>query len=203
MVAVISALAVWASLLGVPGVGWTTLVGFMYLVWTREMAFGAENLSHGKYLPTLVWFSWCAAPWVAKLWRVSTRTAFGDLASGLIAACYVLAGIAKLKAHGIAWGGGLAILILERSINPTMFSGIRRSFAESPLICTGFGLVALALELGAFGLLVPKLRRPLLFCLASMHLSIGVLLGYFYPDWCLVLLAVGLRHSEGAPVQEL
>ena len=35
-----------------------------------------------------------------------------------------------------------------------------------------------------------------------MHLSIGFLIGYFYPDWYRELLGVALRHSGGVSSAE-
>lgn len=149
------------------------------------------SATHGKMLPYAVLAAY-------ELGRGLPGGSTGrgiEAASGMVAAGYVLGGIAKLRADGLAWvdGPALALLAVERAHLPPLWLGpVREAFGAAPRLAGALLAFTFLVELGAVAFLVPRLRMLWAMLLVGMHLGIGALMSYFHPDWALATLGVAL-----------
>jgi len=165
----------------------------MLIIW-RQWTQGADyGLTHGKYLPWLILLAWVAT-------RSRPKGSFVEMASGFAAACYAMAGLAKLLGAGLAWGraGSLAMLVRERSYGDSVLATFRRAVSEFPIVVELAGWLALGIELAGVALLFPRLRVGYTIVVIAMHQSIGLLLGYYYWDWSAAMIALALSARARA-----
>lgn len=148
---------------------------------------------HGKLLPISVLLASSMAL------RARGELAAREAACGVIAAAYAMAGLIKLWQSGPLWflAANLPLLAAERAIGASWpFAAARMGLAETPWLGTAGGLAVLTIELGGVCFLWPRARRWWAVAMIASHVSIGVFLGYLYPDWILVLIAMGLLHPR-------
>lgn len=127
-----------------------------------------------------------------------------ELACGVVAALYVLAAVAKLRAGGLAWPwrANLPMLVYERSlVVDEPLASVRAWIAHHPSWCVAGGVAVLAAELSAAAFVLPRARFAVAGVLTAMHLSLGICVGYAYLDWVagvwgLALWTRGLRGGR-------
>lgn len=123
-----------------------------------------------------------------------------EAACGIVGAVYLLAGTSKILASGLAWAGGanLAIHIVSHAYEglPALLP-FRLAIADSPALCSAFGVATLILECGAVVFVVPAARKPMAVVLSAMHIGIGLLMGLHHYEF--VFLVLGLAWYRAAP----
>jgi hypothetical protein len=103
---------------------------------------------------------------------------------------YVVAGVSKLRAGGIAWltgralGEWLAFDAVRKIELGSFHSPVAVLVATSPVLCAVFAIFTLAVELGApIALASPRLAR--IWCAFAWLFHVGILatmaIGFFYP----------------------
>lgn len=157
----------------------------------------------GSQMPIAALVAWLVGRTLLRQNPSRSATLPEDLACGVFAAGYTLAGVAKLSASGFAWvdGRALALLIQERA--PTggpVLEPIRSWVAQQSTLCTGMMAGALVLELAGPVFLFPAARMPFALCAVLMHASIGTLMGYPHADWAFGVVgwALASRASHAA-----
>lgn len=159
----------------------------------------AFTLTHGKYLPgngalMLALGLWWGRDDPDGGWRRGV-----DYACGIVAALYVWAGMIKLMVGGLAWAsqGNIGMLVLERSfIVSGALSHVRLGAASIPGFVNALGTLAVLIEVSGLTMLIPEWRLRFALTVTLMHLSIGMLLGYFFVEWCLFSIAMALMSRE-------
>jgi hypothetical protein len=150
---------------------------------------GDSGVHHGKLLPVGVLIATCGGlAWGGE--HVAR-----EASAGVVAASYTIAGVTKLWASGASWvlTVNLPLLVAERAVlAPAPLAQLRHAVATSPGVCFLGGLVVLCIELAGVSFLWPRFRRPFAIAMIASHAAIGVLMGYSYPEWILVLVALGL-----------
>ena len=147
-----------------------------------------SGVHHGKILPAAV--------------ALALALSGVEAACGVVAATYVLAGVAKLTGAGLNFldPDYLGTLVLERSfLVPGGLSTLRQFVAESPLACTTLAALTLAAELGAVLFVVRRYRLRVAVVLAAMHVGIWITMGYTYISWVAVLLGLATIVGSEAP----
>lgn len=122
-----------------------------------------------------------------------------DLAAGAVGAAYLWAGLVKLLAGGPLWAShaGLDLLIVERSVGAMPpFGPIRLAVGTMPSIAAALGAVALVIELAGPLFMIPRFRMRYAAVAISMHLGIGVLMGYYYVGFWPVLVGLALLTND-------
>jgi hypothetical protein len=150
---------------------------------------------HGKLLPINALLAATIG-----LWWGGERAA-RDAAAGVVAGSYTMAALVKLWRSGPLWAEtmDLPLLSAERAVGaPWPLDTIRMAVAHHPQLALAGGVGVHVLELLGVLFLWPRFRRPFAVAMIAAHVSIGVLLGYSYPDWILVLVALGLLPSPVA-----
>ncbi len=168
-----------------------SLLGFVLPVaawsWT-ERVLVESGVHHGKILPAAV--------------ALALSLSGVEAACGVVAATYVLAGVAKLTGAGVDFlhPDYLGTLLLERSFHqPEWLSTFRLAVAQSPLACSTMATFTLLAELGALLFLLPRYRLRVCLVLVAMHAGIYLTMGYIYVSWVAVLL--GLATHLGSEVK--
>lgn len=118
-----------------------------------------------------------------------------DAAAGLVAACYLLAGVAKLGGSGWAWTSqaNLGVHILAQGYGGLgELEPLRTWVAGSPVVCRALGVGTLVIELGAVAFLRPGLRAVWAIGALFLHVGISLLMGLHHYDWLFTVLAVAV-----------
>lgn len=151
----------------------------------------------GKYVPAaaclLAWLMADAALFALGYDADVARPTAWNAACGVMAGAYVLAGIAKLRESGPEWVHPRyqSLLIAERGYSgPTWVRRFRVAIARSRTASWIVGISGLAIEFAAIILVVPELRWITVGAVLAVHLGFTVLLGYFEPEWIVVIVAV-------------
>lgn len=151
----------------------------------------------GRYAPAAAGLlGWGGAWAVARLLgldAIRADTLGWHAASGVLAGCYGLAALAKLRETGLEWlhPRNHALLLAERSfVGPRWLRRLRWAAASNPAFCRVVGAFGLAAE--ALGLLfvVPALRVPVGAGVLSLFAGIVLFLGYVEVEWWLVTAAL-------------
>lgn len=165
--------------------------------WNYEIVVGL-----GKYVPTaasLMGFLLTAGigQWFWP-WEVAVQRGW-DAACGIIAGCWGLAALAKMRESGLVWttADNVAILVWERTYHgPALLNRLRRAAANSPTVCWLASLVGMWGEALGMLFVFPAARWPVAIGLALFQLGIYVLLGYRELEWILVMLACAALSHE-------
>lgn len=178
---------------GTSGLVLVALLAAMRHVETRQWP-GNLVVELGKYVPTLACLCaflvvYAATSGMAAAQREDCGWA---AACGVGAACYALAGWAKLRTPGWADAQHLQLLIAERSYRGSAWSrALRRWVAARVSLCGALGAVSLWGEIvGGILFLWPEARLWVAVAMAAMHVGIFLFLGYFEPEWILLLFAL-------------
>ncbi|GDX80549.1 hypothetical protein LBMAG42_23600 [Deltaproteobacteria bacterium] len=115
-----------------------------------------------------------------------------DAAAGVFAACYVLAGIAKVRETGWGWGRAenMSLLLAERGFG--RFGALRLRLATNRAACAAIGAAGLGVEFAAAGFLWAPARPGLAVGIVAFKALTYVLYGYFEPEWALTAAAIGV-----------
>lgn len=115
-----------------------------------------------------------------------------DAACGVLGGAYALAAVSKLRESGIVWAEARyqALLVAERGFSgPAWVRSLRLAVARSPSASRFVGLTGLWVEVLALAFVVPDARVVVLAAVIAVHVGFVVLLGYFEPEWILVMTA--------------
>ena len=159
---------------------------------------GKDGVHHGKLMPAAVTLAWVVAWGMSRgKSELARRLSARDAMAGAAASCYLLAGFAKLHTSGLSWvaSTNLRLLVAERAVGAWgPIATLRNAFANgaSGRVAMVIGAVSLACEVCALALLHSRTRRPYACLLIAMHFGIGLLMGYHYFDWILVLAVLAL-----------
>lgn len=140
----------------------------------------------GKYAPaSAALLAWLLA-------NLLDPTHAWDAASGVFAACYVLAAIAKVRETGWGWGRAenMSLLLAERGFG--RFGALRLRLATSRAACAIIGAFGLGVEFAAAGLVWAPARPGLAAGIVGFKALTYVLYGYFEPEWALTAAAIGV-----------
>ncbi len=118
-----------------------------------------------------------------------------DAASGVFGGCYVLAGIAKLRESGWAWGRAenMSLMLAERGFG--RWGSLRLWLAQQRPACGLIGATGLWIELGAVAFVYAPLRPAFAVGVVLFKLFTWVLFGYFEPEWVFTVIAIGLAAA--------
>lgn len=160
----------------------------------------------GKYVPSaaclLAWLVGKFALRALGFSEASARVLAWNASCGVMAAAYFLAGIAKYREAGIGWMNPQhqALLVAERAFaGPAVLRSVRLFVVRSRFVSRWMGIVGFVGEFAAAAFVIPAARPAVLALIFAIHLGFVLLLGYFEPEWLVVMLAVTLLAS-GAPV---
>ncbi len=192
VLASVVAFALWQSTLA--GVAFLVILG-VFRQWEKSQWEGDVVVSLGKYVPTAaVLLAFLVGRGVARVLGLEEADWLGwQVGCGAMGACFTLAAASKWKKAGAQWfqGAGLQLLISERSIGrPEPLRSLRAWVGASPRLCTFLAVGSFLLEAAGVLYCVPELRWAFAAGGVAMLLGFWVLLGYFEPEWGLVLVAV-------------
>ena len=116
-----------------------------------------------------------------------------EAGSGVVAATYGLAALAKLREMGLGWADprAHALLLIERS-GPGPIGALRAWVAHRPRLVGALAHLALLVELGGLLFVLPEARPAVALALLGLHAGFALLYGYWHPEWALVLLVHAL-----------
>lgn len=126
---------------------------------------------------------------------------WGGLAA--LAATYVDAGVSKLANAGLAWAGPaslrVAILVNHPVDDATPFAAYASWLVRDDRAAAALSTLTLALELGAFAVLVgPRIRRAWALLLVGFHVNVALLAqDIFYVQASVLLLAFSVPRWTG------
>ncbi len=156
----------------------------------------------GKYVPSAACLlAWLVSQPVLRAFGFdtdSTRRLGWNSACGVMAGAYVLAAIAKLRESGWVWVKPRyqALLIAERAyVGLPIFRGIRSRAARSRSTSAVIGFAGFVSEFLAIAFVVPVARPYVVALVVLLHAGFVILLGYFEPEWVIVIIAVTMLAS--------
>jgi hypothetical protein len=145
----------------------------------------------GKYVPALACLCGFLAAYAAS--SGANREACGWAAAcGVAGACHALAGWAKLRTPGWAEARHIGALVAERSYRGWGWTrALRRWLSSRPRLCGLLGATAIWSEMiGGLLFLWPPARLSVALAMAATHAGIFLFLGYFEPEWILLLFGL-------------
>ncbi len=175
------------------------VIAFLMIIRRIEIADWPDDIvvRLGKYVPAGAALSaWLVASQIAR--QLGEPPARADVlgwhaACGVIGGAYVLSAIAKLRLTGWDWmrSHHHALLIAERAYTgPRFIRSARHVVARSSAVGLVVGVFGLMMEIGAIGFVFPSVRVYAAAGILTMQAGIWVLLGYFEPEWYLVVGAL-------------
>lgn len=194
----LAALWLWAAS-GWPRLGAAAVIAALLAirqVETRQWP-GQMVVRLGKYVPAAS----CLTGWLIVVtltrtlgWDEPRSVAAGwEAAAGVMAALYPLAALSKLKLTGWRWmrAEHHALMIAERAYTGPMWVRRARSAgSRSWAVCAFVGTFGLLSEFACAAYIFPDARIAVTATVLALHAGIGLFLGYFEPEWLLVMIAI-------------
>lgn len=199
----VAALFAWATRRS-PEVAAAVLSVLLIVAEQLHMSQWDEDIGGNKaaVLPAAAMIGWVVtAAWARRRGRSADEAeVLGyEAACALAAACYFLAGAAKIDASGLMWASGsnLALHITVHAYNGVAWlMPFRLAVAEHLWLCTIFGVGTLIVECGYVFFLVPWMRKPLSIAATGMHLAIGLVMGLHHYDWMFVEIGLAFYATR-------
>jgi len=122
-----------------------------------------------------------------------------DMAAGVVAAAYLWAGVMKVWALGPLWAmhSGLDLLIVERGVGASgPLASLRMTVGTTPVLGGILGSIALLIELAGPLFMIRRYRLRFAAAAICMHVGIGVLMGYYYISFWVILLGIAILSNE-------
>ena len=152
-----------------------------------------EGVNGAVNLPGAVLVAMAVARWRAA---EGDREAAGiEAGAGVVAAGYVLAGLAKLGGSGFAWTSreNLGMQIVSQGYaGMGALEPLRLYVADSGGLCRLLGVGTLAIELGAVLFMLPRLRPFVAAAIVALHLGIALLMDLHHYDWMFTTVGVAM-----------
>lgn len=181
-----------------PDNAWAPLLAFTLMLsfsaaqtasWPYEV-----EVQHGQVLPTAALLLITIARYRHPTDPVRSEAEWVEATAGAAAALYCWSALSKLWGSGLswAWNLNLPLLMLERAYGSSNGepSWVFQQLSESPNLMVALASATWIMEGLGFLLLFPAWRARTAVLYTFMHLSIGLLMGYWYFEWWLILWAL-------------
>jgi len=155
----------------------------------------ADIPAHGKLLPSFVVASWVLGLFLfRKESPLERERKAQEIACGVFAALFTLAGLSKLQAMGWGWTDGNlhAMLFFERSYNAPvqLFGEIRYWISHYPALCGLGAATVLVMECAGVLFVFPRTRKLYAWFAVFALVAMMVLVAGRNLGWILIILAL-------------
>jgi len=174
------------------------IVGAIFWIRRWEISLWHNNIvvNLGKYSPSgTCLIAYLAGYAIAPYFNLDPQSTGVEVACGGLGAAWFLSGWKKIEYSGWNWMGkrNIGLLLAERAyIGNKWFRTIRRQLIRSPFALRTIGFLGVFLEMAGIIFCFPEYRIAYAVIINLLLLGTVVLLGYYEPEWMLIIIALAI-----------
>lgn len=174
------------------------IIGAIFWIRRWEISLWHKNIvvRLGKYSPSgTCLIAYLAGYAIAPHFGLDPQSTGVEVACGGLASAWFLSGWKKIEYSGWNWMGKRTqgLLLAERAyIGNPLFKAIRRELIQHPLALRTIGFLGVFVEMAGIIFCFPEYRMAYAVIINLLLLGTIVLLGYYEPEWMLIIIALAL-----------